>query len=800
MTRKTVLFTSCLLLSSSWAFSQKSTTLRLTLNFPKADTSSSVTLQLYLLPDTALVSSKAVNNTSANFTVKQFSKYILKLSSVSFENADKIISVADKPVSAGFILKQKNTTLGDVVVVSKKPLIKQEDDKTVVDAEVLANSSTNAYEVLEKTPGAIVDQDGNVYLSSTTPATILINGREMKLSSADIASLLKSLPAGSVSKIEILRTPSAKYDASGSGGMVNIVLKKGVKLGTNGNFNIAYFQGVYATKTAGFNINKGSAKINSYLNYQFTNRNNFEELNSDRLIRKDSTLIVQQSFTNYPTSNNYLNGGIDVQFTPKFNLGYDLRMSYTNGKSHAVNGIDINKDPSPAPVGKNSSAINSTNKTTYIGNNISGKYKIDTLGSEWTAQFDYNYYRYHNTQLYNNNYYLPARPVITGDGVNSNAKNIFLFQTDLTLKFPASLTLETGFKATISNSENGSNYFKDTGNNIRFVDAFQTNTFRYNEKIIAAYLQVSKTFAGFTIKPGLRLETTDINGRQLVPKDTTLSLNRTDVFPFIFIKHKLFKLFGFPLIGNAIFRKSIKRPYYEVLNPYPRYIDQYLFDVGNPKLKPQFTTNYEINVTFDNIPVIALGINNTKDIFSNVTYQDNNTKIAYRTYDNLGKNKEFYAKVIGGIPPGGKYFFYIGALYNYNHYTGFYEGLPLDYKRASWTFFMFQELKVTPKFTVNMQGFLRTKGLQNLYELNTFGGLFISANKSILKKKANIILSVNDLLRTNQVSFSLQQGTVSAAGNRVNDTRRIGLTFRYNFGIKPKEENKKSFEAPSDVN
>lgn len=95
---------------------------------------------------------------------------------------------------------------------------------------------------------------------------------------------------------------------------------------------------------------------------------------------------------------------------------------------------------------------------------------------------------------------------------------------------------------------------------------------------------------------------------------------------------------------------------------------------------------------------------------------------------------------------------------------------------------------------------MRTKGLQNLYELNTFGGLYLSVNKSILKKKANIILSVNDLLRTNPVSFSLNQGTISASGERINDSRRLGLTFRYNFGIKPKDENKKTFDAPADVN
>ena len=232
-----------------------------------------------------------------------------------------------------------------------------------------------------------------------------------------------------------------------------------------------------------------------------------------------------------------------------------------------------------------------------------------------------------------------------------------------------------------------------------------------------------------------------------------------------------------------------------VLNPYPKYIDQYLFDVGNPKLKPQFTTNYEVNITFDNIPVLALGINNTKDIFSNVTYQDNATKIAYRTYDNLGKSKEFYFRILGGVPPGGKYFFYIGAQYNHIEYNGLYQNQPLNYKRGSWLFFMYQEFKAGKTLTLNMQGFMRTKAIQNFYELNNFGGLFISANKSILKKKGNIIISVNDVLRTNHVSFTLNQGNVSAEGSRVNDTRRLGITLRYNFGLSKPKENKE-FGAP----
>ena len=760
-----------------------------------------ITAVLVQLPDSVLIFKKTFNG-EFFLDVNANTRYVLNMSAARMQDFIKAFFINDTAITIKAVMANKVSNMETVTIVAKKPLIIQEDDKTIVDAEPLANSSTNAYEVLEKTPGIITDQDGNVYLSSTNTATVYINGREMKISSADLASLLKSLPAGSVSKIEILRTPSAKFDAASSGGIVNIVLKKGIKLGTNGSFNAGYFQGVYSTKTAGININKGSGKFNSYFSYQFTERNNFEEINSERFISRDSSKLSQQSFTTYPGTNNYISAGIDIAFSTKLNFGYDLRISNNSGKSDALNNIDINNIYSQALLARNASDIDNKNNTLFIGSNVSAKYKIDTIGSEWNTQFDYNYYRNRNLQDYQNLSYLPSRSPVLGDGANNNNKNFIVFKTDLTLKLPRKYTLETGFKTSISNSNNSATYFKDTGNNVKFVDAFQTNSFRYKENISAAYLQVSKSFFGFIIKPGIRLESTDINGRQLIPKDTTFSIKRTDVFPYLFISHKLFKLFGFPLIGNAIYRKSIKRPYYEVLNPFPRYVDQYLFDVGNPGLKPQFTTNYELNVSFNDIPVLAFGINDTKDIFSNVTYQDNVTKVAYRTFDNLGKNKEYYFRAIGGKPPGGKYFFYVGAQHNFNRYSGFYQGLPLEYNRGSWVFFMFQELKATKTLSVNMQGFIRTKGLQNLYELNTMGGLFVSVNKSILKKKANIIVSVSDVFRTNRVGFRLQQGTVNAQGTRVNDTRKAGITIRYNFGFKPKEkeDKKKMFETPVEIN
>lgn len=773
------------------------TTIHIQLSVNKTDSFPPATIQLFSLPDTMLISSQVAKQEGNSFAVNNFSKYLLKISSAGFAETEKTITVANKPVSIPVQLKKKIKGLDEVVVVSKKPLVRQEDDKQVIDADALATTSSNAYEVLEKTPGAIVDQDGNVYLSSMTPATIQINGREVKLSAADLASLLKSLPAGSVSKVEILRNPSAKYDAASSGGIVNIVLKKGVKIGANGSMNAGYFQGEYNTKTAGFNINKGGDKVSGYLSYQYTDKNNFEEINSTRLLKTSASSLVQKSRTVYPALNHYVGFGTDITLTKKFNIAYDLRISTNDNRSTARNDINIINNAGEI-TGSNASAINNNNTSVYIGNNIFSKYKIDSAGSEWTFQIDYNRFNYDNDQAYNNYYYQPFTPTLFGDGKSRNRKNIFTLQTDLTYKFKHGFTLETGFKTTISNSNNSADYFVQQGNSETKVDSFQTNSFTYKEAITSAYAQLSKKIFGLIIKPGIRLEATNIDGRQIIPADTSLSIKRTDVFPYLYLRHKIMKLFGFEINGNAIVRKSISRPYYEILNPYPKYVDQYLFDVGNPGLQPQFTNNYEFNITADDFTIFSVGVNKTKNIFSNVTYQDEATGIAYRTYDNLGSSTETYLRAVGGIPPGGKYFFYAGAQMNINSYNGLYQGAPLNYSRKSWVFFMYHQIKLLPTLNMTLNGFMRTRGLQNFYELQDFGAANISFNKSMMKRTANLILSFNDIFLTNKTTFSLQQGNINANGTRVGDTRRVGITFRYNFGLKPREEKKQLFEQPAE--
>jgi len=250
------------------------------------------------------------------------------------------------------------------------------------------------------------------------------------------------------------------------------------------------------------------------------------------------------------------------------------------------------------------------------------------------------------------------------------------------------------------------------------------------------------------------------------------------------------KIAGYDLRAYLVYRRTILRPAYENLNPSVRIIDPFLYETGNPGLLPQFNNNYEANISVDERPILALGMNDTKDIFSQVIYSaDTNTKISFRTYDNFGSNREIYARVLGAIPPGKKFFFVVVAQYNHNFYKGLYENKALAFKKGSWTFFTYQNLKVTPLTQVSINGFLRLKGQQQFYELGTFGELRLSVNQQLMNKKLNLTLFVNDIFKTNKNEFSIDQGSIHATGEREGDTRRFGINLRYNFGIRKKEDN-----------
>ncbi|MBL7747018.1 MAG: TonB-dependent receptor family protein [Chitinophagaceae bacterium] len=750
--------------------------------------------------DSSITFQKAADSTGvAKFILAKNKQYTVAISAINYLPLEKGISTNGTQSSFTLTLESSGKVLDAVILTPKKPLMRQEDDKTIIDPENLVAASTSGYEVIEKTPGLFVDQDGNIYISSLTPATVQINGRDLKMSTADVATMLKNLPPNSIASIEVVRTPSASADASSSGGIVNVVLKKGVKIGMTGSVNGGFQQGVYGNQFIGFNLNNNDGRKSYYINLNYGNRNSYENIVSSRLFAPDSSL-KQDAYTTYPADTYYAGYGINYNLGKKWNIDFSGNINLNKSDNTTENGSEISKISTAQVLTSNMNRVNNKNSSLVIGNGIETKLKMDSVGSEWSNNVFF--YFSHNTsdQLYATSFYSPALPVIGGDGIGDNKRNFFSAKTDLKLKLKNKLTIETGGRSTIHTYKNITNYWNEM-NGVRSKDIGRTNTFNYKENINALYLQGSKTFGkDIVLKVGTRLENTNMNGEQVIPDDTTFAIHRTDLFPYVFLSKNLMKIAGYDLRAYLVYRRTISRPVYEQLNPFPKYIDQYLSEIGNPSLRPQFTQNYEANVSVDERPILAVGVNDTKDIFSIVTYQaDTNQSQAYRTYDNLGKNKEWYLRGLGALPPGGRYFFVLGAQYNHNFYEGLYEGKPLSFKKGTWTFFTYQTFKIDKRSVITLNGFVRLRGQQQLYEIEPFGSLNTSVNRKFFKDKLVATISLSDMFRTNINKFVLRQGSVDASGRRVSDTRRFGLNLRYNFGIRKKEENGNIFNTEPPV-
>lgn len=559
-------------------------------------------------------------------------------------------------------------------------------------------------------------------------------------------------------------------------------------------------QNNYGNQFAGFNLNNNNGKVSSSLTLNYSKRNSYEKIVTDRNFAPDS-ILSQNAFTKYPADVYFINYSIAFPLAKKWELDFSTSTNLNDFRNETENVSTISKISTKQILTQNLNRVINDGSALNFRSGFSAKLVLDSVGSELINDIFYNYSRNQTNQNFSTAFSIPQQFELVGDGAGTNNRNHFNVQSDLKLKLKQKITVETGVKASFLKFDNETNYFEGKGIN-REKNIARTNTFKYSENINSAYVQGSKTFGeNFVLKAGTRLENTNMEGRQIIPDDTSFTIHRTDLFPYIYLSKSLMKIAGFNLRAYLIYRRTINRPVYEQLNPFPRYIDQYLSEVGNPSLRPQFTKNYEANISIDEMPIFALGVNDTRDIFTNVIYQaDSSQQQAFRTYDNLGKNKEWYLRGLGAIPPGKRYFFVIGAQYNHNFYEGIYEKKPLAFKKGTWTFFTYQTFKIDKLSVITLHGFMRLKGQQQFYELTTFGSLNSSVNRKFLKEKLIVTLSINDIFATNKNNFILSQRSVRASGFRLSDTRRVGLSFRYNFGLKKRDEQQGAFPVEAPIN
>src|SRR6478672_11377691 len=259
------------------------------------------TISLLRSKDSSLVKIGLTDkNGDFNFENLPAGKYIIMATSIGHRKVfSKTVDFnAVKDASVGVLqLEPETKSLKEITVVGTKPFIERKIDKTVVNVDALiSNAGSTVMDVLEKAPGVSVDKDGNISLKGKQSVMIMMDGKPAYLSGQELANLLKNMPSSSVDQIEIMTNPSAKYDAAGNSGIINIRTKKNKLKGLNGNLSASVIQGKFTKTNNSINLNYHNKKINLFGNYSYSYWHGYNDLYLRRNFRNTVTKDLETIF------------------------------------------------------------------------------------------------------------------------------------------------------------------------------------------------------------------------------------------------------------------------------------------------------------------------------------------------------------------------------------------------------------------------------------------------------------------------------------------------------------------------
>ncbi|MBS1504370.1 MAG: outer membrane beta-barrel protein, partial [Bacteroidetes bacterium] len=399
-------------------------------------------------------------------------------------------------------------------------MVEQRIDRTVVNVDAMVTAAgSNALDALSKSPGVIVDANDNISLNGKSNVLVLIDDRPTYMSGQDLAAYLRSLPAGTLDKLELISNPPARYDASG-GAVINIVLKKNRAAGFNGNVNLGYSQGFYGRSTDALNINYRTPKFNLFSNLSYSLDQNYsKETFSRYFYNMDGGLnSAQLQNSYYKYNSDGWNGrlGMDYFLDKKTTIGLMLsgntrprtdRLVYDNTRYNS------NMQPDSSGKGFTSGDYKYRN----AGVNLNMQHKFDNPGTELTADLDYvHFYSYGNQ--------LSPLDVYQVDGTLSDEQrrefrlpsgiDIYSGKIDFTHPFQRNGEFDAGIKSSYVSNDNQMNWFDGSGNDL-IQNYSRSNHFRYTENINSAYVNLKKSWSRWGIQAGLRVENTNAGGHQL---------------------------------------------------------------------------------------------------------------------------------------------------------------------------------------------------------------------------------------------------------------------------------------------
>jgi outer membrane receptor protein involved in Fe transport len=695
--------------------------------------------------------------------------------------------------------------LAGVNITSQRPLIENKIDKTVVNVDASpTNTGLSALEVLEKSPGVTVDNNGNISLKGKQGVVILIDGKPAYLSGDNLTNYLKNLSSNQLDQIEIMSQPSAKYDASGNSGVINIKTKKNRNSGLNGTITTSAIIAKYFKNTNNFTINWRKGKVNLFGNAGYSYWEGFNDITIDRFSRVNratpyNRYVEQHTFGRYSGRPKNFKAGIDYFANKNTTLGFVLSGDFQDDKFKSSGRANI-FDSTHQFVQYNDATSQTHDPWSNLGFNVNFDTKLDTSGKELTADADYIFYRtkghqYSYNYLYRSDKIASEDPFLLQGYLPANI-DIYSFKSDYKQPLSKTTTFEAGIKSSYVKTDNDAQYINYNTPEAKWqTDTSRSNHFIYKENINAAYVNFQKQIKKWGLQLGLRAEQTIADGNQIT-KSISFHKNYTKLFPTSYISYKLND-------NNTLglsYGRRIERPGYQQLNPFQYQLDRYTYQQGNPNLQPQFSHNIELSYNYKGQLNIAANYTTISDIINDVlitTRQPGDSNYTtYQTTQNIASSKNMglafsYNKQL-------KKWWTINAFFNvfHNKFRGVIDDENINVKITAVTTNFSSQFTFNKGWTAEAGGWYNSKNLFSSAILGYPMGMFsIGGGKQILKTKGTIRLNLRDpfYLMHFKGTTDLNKGVANIYSKW--DNRRGIITFTYRFGKTAEQQQRKRSSA-----
>lgn len=743
---------------------------------------------VYLLtPSSKVILKTTVSDEKGEFIFTDIpnGQYIVEVSAIGYGKAtSELFSVEGKSILLkDFILIPYSKEIDAVTVRGELPLIQSSNGKLVLNVE---NSSiaagNNALEVIKRAPGVSVDKDDNLTLMGQAGVNVTIDGRQTYMSSEQLSTFLKSTDGNQIKSVEVSTTRSAKDDAEGAVGTINITMKKNRIEGFNGTFIASGAKGNFYRGNSSLNLNYKTGNTTLFGNYSYTNNKKREDLDLERTIENDGVNTVFDQRT----------GLSEVDKTHNYKAGIEQRTSSRNVfvvQFTCNNNVEDSENNSITYMGRTVSAIDSImttlspsdNKFNRYSFNANNEFKIDTTGKKLTADIDYSFFRTGNNTNYGYSTYFEDHSTLKypqeHERSDANTKiDILAVKLDYTQPIWKGI-LETGLKYSNVSSDNDIFFEKQENDNSWSNIVNRTNTFLYTEQIAAGYLDYSTNVGKWGIKAGLRGEYTLSDGNS-VSLDSTVSRKYFDLFPSASLSYSAHENH----VLSLSYAKKISRPNYRFLNPFEYYIDKRTFMKGNTALNPQYTHGFTLNYTLYKMFNVTLGHDMTYDAIVESMGQNSEEKTSWVIRENLGESSTSYLNL--SLPAR------IGKFWSmYNNLTGIYmhfKGPIAGYYVNDGSFFFQGSSMNTFKVNKNLSAELilnyNSPFVYNVYRIHSRFNTDIGATYSFKDQKSSLKLAVTDVFRSNHNNLNTDFEEYNATIRQYRDSQTVRLTYTYKFG------------------